>query len=76
MLTYTTIGPTPGGRYLVAYPTPGLSVPTVAADCATLDQAETEVRRLNLLQRSRELVVQADRTARGLCGVYHLNEAQ
>jgi hypothetical protein len=52
MLKHRTIGPTAAGGYLVVYPTPGCDVPTTVCSCATADQAATEARRLNRIQRA------------------------
>jgi hypothetical protein len=70
MLTYQSIGPTTTDRHLVVYATPGCNVPTVACDCSTVDQADGEAKRLNAEQRTRETVIQCDRTARGLGGAF------
>lgn len=64
------VTPTAGGRFLVTYPTPGLSVPTVACDCSTRSQADEEAARLNHDQLMRELAIRHDRQLRGLGGAY------
>jgi hypothetical protein len=71
MLTMQAMGPTPDGRFLVVYQTPGCCVPTVACDCRTQTQANSEVDRLNRLQVRREEGIRRDRELCGLDGVYH-----
>lgn len=71
MLSHQVSGPTAAGRFLVTYPTPGLSVPTVACDCSTRGQAHGEAERLNRAQQLREQAIRNDRQLRGLGGVYH-----
>lgn len=66
MLTYTIEGPTPTGRYLVVYKTPGRAGMTVAADCATIDGAREEAARLNRAQVQKEKGI---RDERALCGI-------
>lgn len=70
MLMMQTMGPTPDGRFLVVYQTPGCCVPTVACDCRTQAQADREVDRLNKLQVRREEDTRRDRELCGLDGVY------
>jgi hypothetical protein len=54
------------GRHLVAYQTPGCSVPTVACDCSTAVQAAMERDRLNREQVQREEAIAEERR---LCGM-------
>lgn len=75
MLTHQVAGPTAAGRFLVTYPTPGLSVPTVACDCSTRSQADDEAARLDREQLLRERAIRNDRQLRGLGGVYHALDA-
>lgn len=69
MLHYTTTSPS-NGQYLVTYQTPGCDVLTVACECHTQEQADTEAARLNAEQKTREKCLQAERLACGLGGVY------
>lgn len=71
MLTPQAMGPTPDGRFLVIYQTPGCCVPTVACDCSTQAQADSEADRLNKLQVRREEDIRRDRDLCGMGGVYH-----
>jgi hypothetical protein len=70
MLTLQAMGPTLDGRFLVVYQTPGCCVPTVACDCMTQAQADSEVDRLNKLQVDREEAIRRERELCGLVGVY------
>lgn len=69
MLTYETTGPDRQGRFYATYKTPGCNIPTVACECLTRAQAESEAERLNGVQRERE---QAIRREHELCGLFRI----
>ena len=71
MLKYQVIGPDSAGRYLVAYPTPGLKTSfTMACDCPTLESAQDAAEHYNMIQVRREMMIKRERELCGLAGVY------
>lgn len=70
MLNFFPIGPTEDQTYMVGYDTPGCKVRTIVCEHMNEQDALQEARRLNADQVSRERVLQAERLACGLGGVY------
>lgn len=70
MLNYKTTGPDARGRFYATYQTPGCDIPTVACDCSTREQADSEASRLNAEQITRERAIQRERE---LCGLHRIH---
>ena len=70
MLNHEVIGPSPEGKHLVAYQTPGCAIPTVVCICETVGQAQAEAKRLNDEQINREKALRWEFELRGMEGVY------
>lgn len=70
MLTHSVLGPYEDGSFLVVYPTPGCSSVTIASECRTKEQADSEADRLNHQQLMRAKEMRWLRELRGLRGVY------
>lgn len=68
MLTHSVIGPDSRGVFLVVYPTPGCSVPTVIADASDRAAAQREADRLNQLQTDAQAAEAMAKRLRIFCG--------